>query len=217
MNDKQDTRRQRQQKFSEELKYWLLYVGFATAIISAIAYIIIVFVIITGFDSDYQLQSRIYFSLFSSAVGLIMSFALRSQGITFAQKENDSIEIMTEYRQLLNKKKKDKKLHDITYYMVKSTITDIIFKGLTIAGSLVGLIYFFSQGNGDWALMGLAASNILMFIGFGLIALSKAYDHYIDQHIPVIKQRIERLKNELNEPNLQVVKRDKAYTIEECD
>ena len=33
-----------------------------------------------------------------------------------------------------------------------------------------------------------------MFTGFGLMALSKAYDHYLDQHIPVIKELITRIE-----------------------
>ena len=33
-----------------------------------------------------------------------------------------------------------------------------------------------------------------MFSGFGLVALSKAYDKYIEEHIPVIKSIIARLK-----------------------
>jgi hypothetical protein len=43
-------------------------------------------------------------------------------------------------------------------------------------------------------LIGLAIANILMFAGFGLVGLATVYDKYLEEHIPVIKERIEQLK-----------------------
>ena len=194
IQEKHNERRERQKRFNDELKYMLLYVGFAGAIISAIAYLIITLVLITGFKSQLQLQQQLYFSIFSSAIGLVISFLLRSQGRAFAEKEEHSIQVNQEYEKLLNKTSKAKKNKSFTNYMLKRTFWDIVGKGISITGSMFGLIYMFSQGNADWSLMGLALSNILMFTSFGLISLSKAYDYYLDKHIPYLQELIDRMK-----------------------
>lgn len=184
---------------NKKVKDLLIYTGIAGALISAIAYIIITYTIIVGFTTAIDMQKQILFAVLGSLTGLMITFFLRNQGITFAEKEEESIKTMTEYHHLINKTKKKKKLHTIKYFMVVSTIQDIFYKGLTIAGSTYMIMFIFMEGNGDWSLFRLALSNIFMFAGFGLVALSKAYDHYVDQHIPVIKELIERIKEETKE------------------
>jgi hypothetical protein len=39
-----------------------------------------------------------------------------------------------------------------------------------------------------------------MFTGFGLVGLATVYDKYLEEHIPVIRERIELLKK-INEKN----------------
>lgn len=188
-----EKRKERQQKFNDELKYMLLYVGFAGAIISAVAYMIMTIVMINGFQSSLDIEKQIMFSVLSSLIGLVISFLLRSQGIAFAKNEEQSKIVMKNYYEALNKKKTVKKLKTITYYMVRATIIDVIVKGTLFIASMWGIIYMFSEGNGDWSLLGLALSNILMFAGFGLVALSKMYDKYLDEHISVIKELTKKL------------------------
>jgi hypothetical protein len=67
-------------------------------------------------------------------------------------------------------------------------------KGVTIAVSTWFVLYIFIEGSGNWSLIGLAIANILMFAGFGLVGLATVYDKYLEEHIPVIKERIEQLK-----------------------
>lgn len=181
---------------SKKVKDILLYTGVAGAIISAIAYIFITYTIIVGFVNQIDMQKQIMFAILGSATGLMITFFLRNQGITFAQKEPESVKTMEEYHSIINKTKKTKKLRTIKYFMIVSTIKDIFSKGLSIAGSTYLVMFIFMDGNGDWSLFRLAISNIFMFAGFGLMALTKSYDHYIDQHIPVIKELIIRLKEE---------------------
>ena len=181
---------------SKKVKDILLYTGVAGAIISAIAYIFITYTIIVGFENKIDMEKQIMFAILGSATGLMITFFLRNKGITFAQKEPESVKTMQEYHQITNKIKKTKKLHTIKYFMIISTIKDVFSKGLSIAGSTYMVMFIFMNGNGDWSLFRLAISNIFMFAGFGLMALTKAYDHYIDQHIPVIKELIVRIKEE---------------------
>ena len=181
---------------NDNVKHFLLYTGIIGSIISAIAYLVTTYVIVVGFESAVDMEKQILFAILGSLTGLIISFSLRSQGITFARKEPNSQAVMLEYRQLINKKKSIKQLHTIKYFIIVSTIKDFFMKGLSIAISTWFVMYIFMDGNGDFSLFALAISNLLMFTGFGLVALSKGYDKYVEEHIPVIQTIIKRLKTD---------------------
>ncbi len=193
MNDKIE------KKLNERIKEMLLYTGFAGAVISVIAYMVITVVMIVGFKSDLQAENQILFAVLGACTGLVITFALRGQGIAFAKREDESIQVMKEYHEALNKRKKEKDLKDINHYVFFATIKDIVVKGLTVGVSTYYVLYIFMQGNGDWSLIGLAFSNLLMFSGFGLVALSKTYDKYIEEHIPVIRERTKKIIEERKE------------------
>ena len=186
-------------KLNERIKDLLLYTGFAGAIISVVAYIVITVVMIVGFESDLEAQNQILFAVLGACTGLIITFALRGQGIAFAKREEESQKVMKAYYEALNKRKKEKELKDIGSYLIKQTIKDIIIKGVSVGVSTYFVLYIFMQGNGDWSLIGLALANLLMFSGFGLVALSKTYDKYIEEHIPVIRERTKKILAEQNE------------------
>lgn len=182
---------------TNKVKNILLYTGSIGAIISAIAYIIITVVLVMGFETQMEMDKQILFSIIGAVDGLLITLLLRSQGIALAKNEDESKKVMAEYYQAINKTKKSKKLHTITYYYVKDFIIDIFTKAGIIALTTSLMLYIFMDGSGDYGLIGLAISNILMFACFGIIALSKFYSLYIEQHIPVIKERIIRIKDEL--------------------
>ena len=190
---------------NDKIKELLLYVGFASAIISIFGYIAITVVMIKGFESAFELQNQILFSLVGAGVGLVITFALRYQGIAFAKAEEESKGIMKLYYEAMNKNKKEKELKDINYYMIKATIIDVVIKGIIFIVITTLVIDLFSKGNGDWSLIWLMLFNILMFTGFGLMAIAKAYDHYIEQHIPVIVERTKKL-NERDKDSEQLFK-----------
>ena len=62
---------------------------------------------------------------------------------------------------------------------------------------------FLWMGSGDVSLILLAFANIFMFMGFGLIALSKFYDLYNNEHIQAVKELIERLKDQVRSVALE--------------
>ena len=181
---------------SDKIKNFLIYTGLFASIISAIAYLIVTYVLVVGFSTQLELQKQILFAVLGASTGLMITFFLRSQGIAFAKREDESKRIMAEYFEASNRKKTVKQLHTITHFMIWSTITDIFSKGLSIALTTSFLRYIFMEGNGNFALFGLAIANIFMFAGFGMMALSKAYDKYLDEHIPVIKAITLKLKQE---------------------
>jgi hypothetical protein len=176
-----------------KVKKVLEYTGIIGSIISAIAYIVMTYVIVVGFSSAVDMEKQILFAVLGSLVGLIITMLLRSQGIQFASKEEESKVIMKKYYEVMNKKKSVKQLHTIKHYVIVQTIMDIFSKGISVGVSTWFVLYIFMEGNGDYSLFMLAVSNILMFAGFGLVALSKAYDKYMDEHIPAIKEIILKL------------------------
>lgn len=195
--------KKRNELLNERIKEYLLYTGFAGAIISAIAYVILTFVMILGVQTSMETTNQIVFSGLGVVVGLSISFLLRSQGIAFAKRESESQRIMKAYNEALNKTKKVKELRTINQYMRNATIKDAIIKGLSFGLSTYFVLFIFIEGNGNWALIGLALSNLLMFTSFGLIGLSTAYDVYKEEHLPNIealtKKLIEQRENDQTE------------------
>lgn len=178
---------------NDNVKKFLMYTGIIGSVISAIAYIVTTAVMVMGFSSKIDQDKQLLFSILGALVGLMITFFLRSQGVSFASKEEESQKVMKAYHEKINKTKTVKQLHTIKHYMVMQTIKDVIVKGLTVAVSTWFVLYIFMEGNGDYGLFLLAVSNILLFACFGIMALSKAYDKYIEEHIPAIKEIIKKL------------------------
>ena len=175
----------------------LNYVGIIGACIMVVAYIIAVFVLIRGFQAEALLQTTI-FGCVNAATGFVIMQFLKIQGVSFAKMLPENEELIKRYYQT---KTKDKKVHSIKYFWTTSVIKDIIVKCLTLAGTTVGLIYIVIQGSNDYNLLFLAIVNLLMFICFGFISLVNAYDFYNNQHVPYMKEQLE--KTEQQEPKLE--------------
>ena len=178
---------------NSKVKKFLEYTGIIGSIISAFAYILVTVVIVWGFETAIDVQKQLLFAILGAFTGLMITFFLRGQGVIFAKQEESSKIVMKEYYEKINKKKTIKQLHTIKHYLVIQTILDVLFKGITMAVSTYFVLYIFMEGSGDYALIFLAISNILMFTCFGLVALSKAYDKYLDEHLSAIKEIIIKL------------------------
>ena len=175
----------------------LNYVGIIGAVIMAIAYIIAVFVMIRGFKAEELLQMTT-FAVVNAATGFVIMQFLKIQGVSFAKMLPDNEEIIKRYYQT---KTKDKKVHSIKYFWTTSVIKDIVVKCLTLAGTTVGLIYIVIQGSNDYNLLFLALVNLLMFICFGFISLVNAYDFFNDNHVPYMKEQLNKVEQQ--EPKLE--------------
>ncbi len=170
----------------------LNYVGIIGACIMVVAYIIAVFVLIRGFQAEALLQTTI-FGCVNAATGFVIMQFLKIQGVSFAKMLPENEELIKRYYQT---KTKDKKVHSITYFWTTSVIKDIIIKCLTLAGTTVGLIYIVIQGSNDYNLLFLAIVNLLMFVCFGFISLVNAYDFYNNNHVPYMKEQLEKAEQE---------------------
>lgn len=173
-------------KFEEKVLPVLNYVGIIGAVIMAIAYIVIVFVLIRGFQAEALLQTTI-FACVNAGVGFIIMQFLKIQGVSFAKMLPENQDIIKRY---YHTKTKDKKLHSITYFWTTTVIKDIIVKCLTLGATTVGLVYIVIQGSNDYNLLLLAVVNLLMFVCFGFISLVNAYDFFNNRHVPYMVEML---------------------------
>lgn len=173
-------------RFEEKVLPILNYVGIIGACIMAVAYIIAVFVLIRGFQTEELLQTTI-FACVNAATGFIIMQFLKVQGVSFAKMLPENVEIIKKY---YNTKTKDKKSHSINYFWTTSVIKDALVKCLTLAATTIGVIYIVIKGSNDYNLLFLAVVNLLMFVCFGFISLVNAYDFYNNQHVPYMREKI---------------------------
>ena len=175
----------------------LNYIGIIGAVIMAIAYIVIVFVLINGFKAEALLQTTV-FACVNAAVGFIIMQFLKYQGESFAKMLPENKEIVDRYYKT---KTKDKKVHSIKYFWVTTVIKDIIVKCATLGATTIGIIYIVIQGSNDYNLLLLALVNLLMFVCFGFISLNNAYEFFNNKHVPyMIEQLNKEIKQEVEEP-----------------
>lgn len=176
--------------FERIVKPILRNVGLIGATIMSVLYIVIIVILITGFKT-HELKDDIIFALVNAGVGLVIMQFLKLQGTSFAKELPENKKVLTEY---YNLRAKEKKIHSIKYYWTTSIIYDIIIKGITVAISTIGIIYLVIQGMHDYTLLLLAVVNLIMFICFGMVGLSNAFDFYNNNHIPFIKEKLKELK-----------------------
>jgi hypothetical protein len=178
-------------KFESRIKPVLLWMGTIVASVMAIAYIITVLVLIEGFKVETLLNTTI-FSIVTALIGFCIMQMLKIQGQSFAENIEENQAISKEYHQT---KTKDKKARSMRFYWLTSGIKDIVVRCASLALTTVGIIYIMIEGNGDYNLLLLAAVNLLMFAGFGLISLVKTYDFYNDYFVPYMLEKIQEVKD----------------------
>lgn len=125
--------------------------------------------------------------------GLWIRTGFNIQGITYAKDENQ--EIIKEYHNLKVKDKKEKWFLSFETKMALSVITNTVYQIGMLLVTSVGFIYLAGfEGIKNPIYIWSALSNLMMFSGFGLMALVKTYERYNELKIPVIKERLRKLK-----------------------
>lgn len=173
--------------FEKKIKPILTYIGLIGAILTSVAYMIMVVVLIKGFHYQQTTQT-VVFAIANAAVGLIVASFLKYQGTSFAKNLPENQKVINDY---YAGKSKEKKNHSLNFYWITSTIRDVLFKGVTVAGSTLGLIYIVIVGSNDWSMMGIAVVNLILFICFGLLALNQAYEYYNNIYVNYMKEHID--------------------------
>lgn len=181
--------------FETKIKPVLSYVGAIGAGLMCIAYIIVVFVLIRGFQATV-IFNTLLFAAVNAIVGFVIMQFLKIQGISFAKLIPENDKIIKDY---YSTKTKDKKPHSLQFYWTTSIIKDIFTKCISVAITSAGLIYIVIQGSNDWNLLLLAIVNLIMFICFGFLALVNAYEFFNNKFIPYMKEKIDETKTEIKE------------------
>lgn len=179
----------------EKWKDFLTYTGIAMAIISAIVYLIVVFILINGFEVDYSKEEIISFLLLGAATGVMINISMRIQGLDLARLTTKAKEVQTKLNDL-TAKSKTVKLRPLWFMHLVNTLRDIIFKGGTITLTMYFAISISYKGLGEQKYMLLALANVFMYLGLSLITMNKAYDYYIDKNIPFMEKQIFKLEEE---------------------
>ena len=178
---------------NDTLKKFMLWTASIGAALTAVFYLLAIIILVNGIENSLSQEKQLLYSLIGAVTGMIMIYLLREQGISLAEDELESKKIMSAYHKALNKTKRLKQLKTIGYYRVLWFIKDVFTKGLTVMASTMGIIYVFIEGNGDLGLILLATANLFLFTTFGIMGLSKAYDKYINEHLPAILERTQKL------------------------
>lgn len=171
----------------------LLYTGMIGAVITAIAFIITTIVMIVGYNEKQPIERQLVNLAISTIFGIVIFIFMREQGISFAKSIDKNKVVEDEYKLKTNKKKKPKALKQINNYRTWALIKDILVKSVTIAISMFSISWLAAEGSGDWAMLLSALSNLLMFVGMGMLNMNTAYTKYNEEHIPVLKEEIRRL------------------------
>jgi hypothetical protein len=184
----------------EKWKDFLTYTGIAMAIISAIVYLIVVFILINGFEVDYSKEEIISFLLLGAATGVMINISMRIQGLDLARLTKRAKEVQAKLNDL-TAKSKETKLRPLWVMHLTNTARDILIKGGTITLTMYFAISISYKGLGEQKYMLLAFANVFLYFGLSLITMNKSYDYYIDKHIPFMEKQIFKLEEERRRDN----------------
>lgn len=168
----------------------LEFIGIIGAVVSSIAYVILVYIMVKGVPSIKSVTQTAIYAGINGVMGFLILQCLKLQGTSFAKNLPENRTLVKQY---YGEKTKDKKAHSLKYYWATSVVKDLFTKVLTFAFAVFGITYIGFTGNGNSALIGLAFVNILMFLSFGLVGLIKSYEYYNNSFVPYMKDQIEQI------------------------
>lgn len=165
----------------------LTWVGSLVTVISVIFYIGITVVLVEGFEVEADSNNLLIFSILGAVSGLLIANSLRIQGVALAKSLPEVQELLKRFS-----KQSSIKHRPIGFYMTIHFIFDLFSKALTVGVSTYFVINLFINGLGDDKYIYLAITNTLLFVGFGLIALVKTYDYYLEHHVAYLEQKLKK-------------------------
>lgn len=189
-----ENRIETKRRLTEKLREFFVYTGWALGAIFGVVYIVVLVIVIYGFKADVQFETMLLLSILGALFTFAISVSFMQQGVLFAKEMDDNKAVMLEYTNLMNKKKKEKKIHTNSFYMARGIILSFLFKGGLVFISTYAMISFIIEGINDIMILWLGIANLLMALGFGMLGLVNSYDTYMEKHIPAIKMRIEKIK-----------------------
>jgi hypothetical protein len=188
-------------RLSDKIKEALSFVGFILSTLGAVGYLATIFIIVMGAGGlTFELMGKDgMFFVIGLAFGLFIRTGFYIQGITYAKMEFKPI--LTEYYNTKatydakhdNQRQKRRKSFEFKLTMEIARTTIIQVAVFLVSG--MGLIYLAGfEGMNNGVYIGNAISNLLMFTGFGFLALNSSYEKYIMYKIPRLKEETNIMK-----------------------
>ena len=188
-------------RLSDKIKEALSFVGFILSTLGAVGYLATIFIIVMGAGGlTFELMGKDgMFFVIGLAFGLFIRTGFYIQGITYAKMEFKPI--LTDYYEVKatydakhdNKRQKRRKSFEFKLTMEIARTTVIQVAVFLVSG--MGLIYLAGfEGMNNGVYIGNAISNLLMFTGFGFLALNSSYEKYIMYKIPRLKEETNMMK-----------------------
>lgn len=193
--------RDRKQVMTDKIRQTLVYTGTILTVVFAIVNIILLAILIVGFQAKLELNQLLFLAIVQAVFSIAIISSLMYQGIAFAKDYEDNKVIMNAWEELSNGRKKEDKIRTISHYVVSSTIKNVLLKGGMVFLTTYSMISIAIMGMNDITILWIGLANILMSVGFGMLSLVGAFDFYIDKHIPAIKVKINKLKEAQNATN----------------
>lgn len=192
------------------------FIGSVLTVISIIVYFILLDILLHGFGMDIRHNQMILFLVMNAVFGIIISMSLVIQGRSLASMTKVASELQTKYKELTYIEK-DRFIWPAWLYYLKAFITNFVFKGLGIAISGYLLIELAIKPITEdpevvRSITLLAVTNTLMFIGFGLVGMATAFDHFLMHDVIRLQRKVQeltKLKEEMSvEPSTENIKNE---------
>lgn len=178
---------------NRKIKSALKWAGGIFAIIGSLFYLTLTVLLVVGFQTSMDTTQRWWFLVLSSITGILITMALTTQGAQLSASEEKNSKIISEYFALrFEIRQRAEWTNSMWFYMSKTFITNIFTKVLSVAASLWLVLDI--VGSGEIILVVMALSNIIMYLGFGLVGLNKAYEFHNTNYMEFLKSKIKRLK-----------------------
>lgn len=174
------------------------FLGTGLAIIGIVTYAVIINIILNGLKYEAESNKLLLFLIIGGVFGFLIGLALIIQGFDLALMVPEVKEVK---KTLISLKTvvTDEKFTPMWVYMLVTILKNVIIK---IGSIVIGAYYVVSLSIEPLATdpavvakyQDLATSNILVFAGFGLVGLAKAFNYYIENALPLMKREIAKLE-----------------------
>lgn len=180
------------------------------AVTGAVAYLILVVILVVGVKQSMMLQQRVWFLVLGAITGVLITMSLLTQGIQLSSSLPDNEKTLKKYNSLkYGVKKKAEWMNTMWFFTIKNFVITLFTKVLSVAASTWLVLNIVIEGSGEATLVLTAIANIVMYLGFGMLTLNKAYNWHDQDYIELVKTKIKRL--EQNVSGVGTVQKDKNY------
>jgi|SRR5690625_3405701 len=182
---------------TETVKKIVMNLGYILSGIGGAAYLIIIVILVRGVSPiEFNIAGK---DGWFFGIGLVFGLWIRTgfyiQGVSYAKDENK--DLIQKYHKLKVKDKPESWKASFELKMTIEVIINTVFQIVMFVVSSVGFVYVAGfEGINHPVYLWSALSNLIMFAGFGMLALVKTYEKYNNLKVPVLEERVRLLEKE---------------------